>query len=74
MPMELVQILQSADWPAAFAHPDATLDSLLGARTAVVGVLEALNAEVEHRFETGLGALPAEAQSLRDETGYTDSR
>ena len=69
--MELVQILESVDWPAAFARPDATLDSLLGARATVVGVLEALNAEVEHRFETGLGALPAEAQSLRDETGYT---
>jgi hypothetical protein len=70
--MELVRILQSVDWPAAFAHPDATLDSLFGARAAVVGLLEALNAEVEHRFESGLGALPAEAQSLRDDTGWTD--
>ncbi len=44
---------------------------MLGARAAAVELLEALNTEVEHRFGTGLGALPAEAQSLRDETGNT---
>ena len=64
--MELVKILESVDWPAAFAHPDATLDSLLAARAALGAVLEALNAEVEHVFEKGLGALPAAVFGVLD--------
>ena len=64
---QLARTLGRADWPRTFARqPIGALESLLGARATLVGVLEALTAELKHRFEHGLGKLPPEAQSLCD--------
>ena len=65
-----VEILGRADRASVFAPADTTtLDSLLAWCAALIGVLETLDMEVEHRFEEGLGRQPPEAQSLCEGRG-----
>ena len=61
-----MNIVCRPDWHDTFARQDVPLGSLRDLRAAMVRVRGALDAAVEHKFATGLGVLPAEAQTPRN--------